>query len=201
MRFLVILFITFVSGFVCRAQTETITSEARFRVERNGDRIGFLSISCKRDGERVTYSLTSDVSVEFLFDIDIEERIVDVFESGSLFSSSHKRFVNGVLKSEHSVHREPEGYRAMDRHDDLNVLEGDITCTVLSIYFQEPEDGERAYSHNYRRMLRLESSGAHRYVVELPNGLTTRYSYREGLLQEVESGNYLGTVRFVREEL
>jgi hypothetical protein len=174
-------------------QTRTIN----FHVERGGERIGTLSVLQKVSKHRTTYTLSSDVEVEFLFNIQVTEKITDVFEDGYLLSSSHQRYVNGVLKVDQSVHRGGVGYLVVDQGDRMKQLEDGIEQSILTLYFQEPTHGTMVYSQNFRRMLRLEEIGAHRYSVELPNGTTTTFSYEEGVLTKVQSDTYVGDVKFL----
>lgn len=176
---------------------EDETREINYDVLRGGDKIGTLSVLQKVCKQRTTYTLSSDVEVEFLFNIQVSEKITDVFEDGSLLMSSHQRYVNGVLKVDQSVQRGGVGYRVVDQGDRMKELGDGIEVSILSLYFQEPTDGTPVYSQNFRRMLRIEESGSHRYSIELPNGTTTTYYYEEGALIKVQSDTYVGEVKFL----
>lgn len=176
---------------------EDETRKITYDVLRGGDKIGTLSVLQKVSKQRTTYTLSSDVEVEFLFNIQVSEKITDVFEDGYLLTSSHQRYVNGVLKVDQSVQRGGVGYRVVDQGDRMKELEDGIEVSILSLYFQEPTDGTLVYSQNFRRMLRIEERGGHRYSIELPNGTTTTYYYEEGALIMVQSDTYVGEVKFL----
>jgi len=177
------------------------TSHLQLVVVHNGDSVGTLLIEQNIQGSQTTYTLTSQVSVDFLFGFLVEEQIVDVFQEGVLVRSSHQRHVNGVLKANHALTRKGEDYHVVDEDNRLRQLHGDILATVVSIYFHEPQQTTWVYSQNYRKLLQMEKAGEGCYRIQLPNGTTSRYRYQSGTLSEVETNTYVGTLKFINKRL
>lgn len=175
------------------------TAVHRFRVLKGDDPVGELRVEQQVTERQTVFVMKSRATFDFLLTIHVEENITDVFENGSLISSSHQRYVNGDLKVNHEVKRNEKGYRVVDHSDRIRELDDSIQSSVLSLYFKEPTDPVLVYSQNFRRLLRVQQTGPHRFRVDLPNGGTTRYTYANGMLVSVESDTYLGTVRFVKE--
>jgi hypothetical protein len=174
-------------------------SKFSFTVMKGTDRVGTLWVEQKIEKHRTTYILTSDVNVDFMFSIRVNENITDVFEEGALVSSSHQRYINGVLKVDHSVRRSDHGYRVVDHSERIKELADSIHDSVLSLYFNEPTQEPWVYSQNFKRMLKVREVSRHCYAIDLPNGTTTKYTYENEILTAVESNTYIGTVRFVRD--
>lgn len=171
-----------------------------FIVQRGNEKIGKLTVVQKNEGDKITYTLTSDVVVQFLFTIQAAENIMDVFENGKLVNSSHQRYVNGTLKADHALQYNGMSYTVIDQDNRVKQIKDQIDQSVLSIYFNEPKDGQQVYSQNFQCMLRVVKTKSHCYAIELPNGTTTTYQYEQGILKQVISDTYWGSIKFTNEK-
>mgnify|MGYP007000749134 CR=1 FL=1 len=182
-------------------KTPKDTTHLKFDVVHNGDSVGSLLIEQRIHGNQTTYTLTSNVSVQFLFEFLVEEQIIDVFNEGVLEHSSHQRHVNGVLKATHALTRKADKYQVVDKDNHFHQIQDKILATVVSIYFDEPLQVEKVYSQNYRKLLQLEKTGAGCYQIHLPNGTSSKYRYRLGVLTEVETNTHIGTIKFINKSI
>ncbi|MCE7862051.1 MAG: hypothetical protein DYG99_00770 [Bacteroidetes bacterium CHB5] len=176
-------------------------SRLQLAVVHNGDSVGSLLIEQRVHGNKTTYTLTSQVSVQFLFQFLVEEQIVDVFNDGLLVHSSHQRHINGVLKATHALTRKADKYQVVDKDNRFYQLNEKILATVVSIYFHEPNQGQWVYSQNYKKLLPLEKTGEGCYRIQLPNGTTSKYRYLSGVLSEVETNTHIGTLKFINKHI
>lgn len=180
--------------------TSNSVSKRHFVVQRGNAKIGELTVTEKKVNEKVTYALTSDVLVQFLFTIQVRESIKDVFEHDRLVHSSHQRYVNGALKIDHILQHNGINYTMVDKDKRTAQLNDPIERSTLSIYFSEPKDGQQIYSQNFQCMLRITKTGNHCYAIELPNGSTTTYQYEQGILKQVISDTTWGSIIFIYEK-
>ncbi len=168
-----------------------------FVVLKGSERLGTITISQQIDANRITYILRSDVNVDFIFSLNILEKITDVFENGTLSSSTHQRYINGVLKSSNSLSKHGNEYLVVSSNDKVKRLNDYIPTSVLSLYFNEPGSDGWIYSQNHRQLVRLRKTSDHHYCIDLPQGGVTCYTYQNGKLNKVESKTPLGMVKFV----
>lgn len=175
-------------------------SKHHFTVQRDNEKIGKLTVVQKNEGNKVTYTLTSAVAVQFLFTIQVTESIKDIFENGKLINSTHQRYVNGTLKVDRTLQHNGIDYTVVDSKDRDKQIKDEIERSVLSIYFNEPKDGQWIYSQNFKCILRIVKTGSHCYAIKLPNGTTSTYQYDRGLLTQVVSDTYWGNIKFIYEK-
>jgi len=168
-----------------------------FLVYKGADPVGTLRVSQLIESERITFILVSDVSIDLIVEFNIEETIKDVFEKGCLQSSNHTRYVNKTLRANNTLVRSERGYKITDSDAVVKHVNEDIRVTVLSLYFDEPVSGQLAYSENFRELVTLQKVAEHTYTVELPNGNTTTYYYKDDKMQSVVSQTRFGIIKFV----
>lgn len=168
-----------------------------FLVYKGADQIGKLHIIQLIEPNRITYTLTSDVSIDLIVEFNIEETIKDVFEKGHLQSSVHTRYVNGTLKEKNTLDKVDNGYKLMDRDGSEKHLKQVIKGSVLSLYFVEPIFDRLVYSENFQQLVELQKTASHTYSVKLPNGSVTTYSYKDSKMDSVVSQTRFGVIKFL----
>jgi hypothetical protein len=139
------------------------------------------------------------------------------FYSGSFYSEN--LFQNGTLKSSFIEHRVngkqkektttlstiPQRYqidfsttsRKADKSRDLAL---NINHTITSLYYEEPLNLTAVYSERYGQMCNVAKAGNDRYVMNLPNGKRSLYTYNAGVCQEVETELAGVKIRIVKKE-
>lgn len=178
---------------------EHVADKQYFSVWRGDDKVGTLTTWQRKEGSRTAYYLCSNVEFNLLWSVKVNEQITEIFENGNLQTSSHLRHVNDDLRVSNQVVTCANGYQISNIHNEITRLVEAIPFSVLSLYFHEPLDQQRAYSQSHRQFVTLRETKQHVFRIDLPNGAVTTYSYHDGLLQQVESKSYVGTIRFVRD--
>lgn len=168
-----------------------------FLVYKGPNQIGTLRISQLVESNRITYTLTSDVSIDLIVEFNIEETIKDVFEKGYLKSSTHTRYVNETLRANNTLVRLDSVYKITDSETAVKYIREKIQVSVLSLYFEEPVSGQLIYSENFRELVKLKKVAEHTYSVELPNGNITTYYYKNNQIQSVASQTRFGIIKFI----
>lgn len=179
-----------------RAST-TEYNTLKFLVFKGADQIGTLDISQLIESSRITYTLTSDVSIDLIVEFNIEETIKDVFEKGYLKSSTHTRYVNETLRANNTLIRLDSVYKITDSDAAVKYIKENIRVSVLSLYFEEPVPGQFIYSENFRELVKLKEVAEHTFTVELPNGNITTYYYKNNRIQSVSSQTRFGIIKFI----
>lgn len=186
-------------GFICSAFrfTDVGLTELQFQVLRNDDAVGTLTIAKVLEADRTTYTLSSDVLVDLVYTIQVSEKISDVFRSGVLQTSSHQRHINGTCRARHLLTQQGDTYQIVNDQNRIRTLSGPIQSSVVSIYFHEPAESMWVYSQNFQKMVFMEKTGQHCFRITLPNGNVSNYTYQGGVVKEVVTNTFIGTLRFV----
>lgn len=170
----------------------------QFRVEMQGRTIGMLSTSQIIENNRITYLLHTGVKIDVVINVAVTENISDVFEYDTLVKSVQKRTVNDKVKSNNTLQKTRTGYQLVNASQESSQLNEHITQSVLSLYYEEPADGDRVYSEHFQQVLTIQKSGVGKYCLELPNGSSSTYTYMKQKLQQVESQTSWGRITFIR---
>jgi hypothetical protein len=178
--------------------TSKQVNQQQFKVVMQGKNIGMLSTSQIIENSRITYLLHSSVKLEVLVKVSITENISDAFEHDVLVKSIQKRTVNDKVKSDNILQKNETGYQLINTSGEITQLTASITQSILSLYYEEPTDGDLVYSENFQQILPVQKIGQGKYCLELPNGNTSTYIYEKGKLQQVESQTIWGKVVFTR---
>ncbi|SDG20413.1 hypothetical protein SAMN04487996_11660 [Dyadobacter soli] len=156
---------------------------ATFDVVMAGHTIGSVKVLQHDGAERLLRKrIEAEFSVPFYTGSFVSE---NRFENGALHSSSTEQIVNGKRR-EHTVTT-----RVASQHYRFDLAEKSapaskrdiaepIAYTITGLYYQEPTQVQAVYSEKFGAMCRIRKIENGSYVVQLPNGKESVYSYRDG---------------------
>jgi hypothetical protein len=184
---------------VSMSNTEIKPCEFAFKVYRGNNHIGQLTSSEMIEGNKSTYTLNYDVKIDVLLTIKIIENITSVFQDKKMLTSVQTRFVNGNAKVKNIVYWKDGIYTLKNKENESNYLKNSIYASISTLYIKEPVNMTAVYSESYQKLIALKKLPANKYSIVLPDGNSSTYSYKNGILVEVNSKTNWGNLRFVKE--
>ena len=166
----------------------------QFEVFHNNQKVGVIYISRTVYDDTLNYQLYSDVTIEGIVKVRIEESISNVYVQGYLHSASHHRNIHNISDQYNQIWRDQHGYHSSTgkwkhSHDP-------IRNSVLQLYFEEPNQVPIVYSEQSQNLITLNKTGQQQYRVTQPNGNYADYLYTSTGLQTVHSVTQWGEVTF-----
>ena len=164
----------------------TAQENLRYNITRNGERIGWTSISKITDGENVRIILQSEVKTKFLFRFNVQATEEVTLQSGVITHTAQYRKMNGDVKENKEMRFTVNGYEVHKGTKLERLPFTTLNANVLSLYFQEPVKVTEVYSDKFQKMIRVQSLGNGKYKLTLPDGNSSIYHYRNGNCVRVE---------------
>jgi hypothetical protein len=179
--------------------TEIKPNEISFKVYRGKNHIGKLTSAESIENGKTTYTLNYDVKIDVLLSIKIIENMTSVFQDKKMLTSVQTRFINGTAKVKNTAYWKDGMYTMKNKDDELTYIKSNIYANICNLYSKEPLNIAEVYSESYQQLIPLKKIEPNKYSIELPDGNTSIYSYKNGLLQEVVSNTNWGNLRFIRD--
>jgi hypothetical protein len=178
----VLLLVTFIFSLSSQSQKWS----RNYKILRNGNTVGTLRFTESSSDSLNYLQLESDVKTRFIigFTVHAEERAV--YCHGILLLSSIYRALNGNEKANKQHRAENNRYviRAGKNAEVSKIYP--ITYNMLSLYSKEPVNISSVYSDTFEISLKIQKADGHKYKIDLPDGSYNCYSYKDGILNEVE---------------
>lgn len=181
------------SVFTDLKSTETRTYTVYFQSKD----VGTLTVKKITEEKNISYSLQSNVKINFLTDYNIDESISEEFNNGKLNTSNHSRKVNKDIKADNKITWVSTKYVVTDCGKKCKDITNKITATAVSIYFFEPGNDLDVYSQNYKSVVKMKKNKASEFQMNLPENKKATYKYVAGKVHTVESSTLFGAVKFV----
>lgn len=159
--------------------------------------VGTLTVKKITEGKNISYSLESNVKINFITDYNIVESISDEFNNGKLNESKHSRLVNKDVKADNKIIWASTKYVVTDCGKKCKDITDKITATAVSIYFLEPTNDVDVYSQNYKSVVKMKKNKTSEFQMNLPENKKATYKYVAGKVHTVESNTLFGSVKFV----
>ncbi len=169
-----------------------------YKVVNNGNIIGWVKIQKNNNGNASSIVLTSEVKRRIIFLLTVEERQDAYFDGGGMTTSSIYRKVNDNVKMNQQTIYKGNYYEIKNPKKSERVVLQQIKYNLLSMYIREPVNIDKVYSETFMRYLAIEPKGKSVYKLNLPDGNTNYYHYKDGICSKVVMEHSLFTIEFVR---
>lgn len=160
----------------------------QYAILKGSDTIGVLNYSRNAVANKVVYKAETNVKVRFIFAFSLNSREESCFKDDVLQYSFIFRKVNGNIKANYSTRLDGNNYIIEDKKENevekLNSYP--ITSSILSLYYNEPEDNTAVYSDSYKKLIIITKLEEHKYKVLMPDGNYNYYYYHNGVCNKVE---------------
>lgn len=178
---------------------QVVSETFSFSIKKGTDSIGYLKTAQLVNGNKIVRTLSSSYDLSFIFDFILIDFTSDVFVNNWLSTSLMKRNINGTEKVHNITRWTGKGYELHKKDEEVTSLPGAVSHAVTSLYFDEPDNYNTVFSAFYQVILTVKKVDTHRYVLELPKGNKSYYTYKNGLLVNIESHIGIATLYFVMD--
>lgn len=162
-------------------------------------KIGDMSVTKTNSEHGDRYILNSESMAKVLFIKQSSKVNFDVlYNSGGLVKSlyiSEKKDDNITTK----VHKEDLLYK-VNSNNTLSNFKENIAFSSILLYFKEPVGVSRIFIERLGAFLPLKKTGTGQYEYLQPDGTTSIYRYKAGVLHEIELKRGIGSV-YIRKSV
>lgn len=169
-----------------------------FNAYLSDDHIGTMTVTRKATPDGYVYTSVTDLTVTYIFSMDLDLSYYAHYVNGQLTSTSFKYQRNH--KTKETVRGEISGgtYKTYfdDRTEtvDLSAVQQSLTAA----YFDEPTNLRQVFSERWGVNIRLEPLGNRRYKITLPDGKESYMTYANGQCRESKIVSGWGDIVFKR---
>lgn len=173
------------------------TEQARFEIIFDDDKIGHVSVSEMKEGDKTIRDLKTVSTAHIIISIHVEtEAKVTRNKNGVIIEGIGYRHANRGSEDVHA-HTQWIGNKKykVNRNGKSWVLDDHpIHYCIADMYFKEPIGKTHVYSNMYGANLTISSMGNGKYHVVTPDKKDSYYTYQNGKLMEVEVSTPVGKV-------
>lgn len=166
------------------------TSKAQFEVVVAGFNIGQVNAEEIKAGEKTQYNIVSEVSFWFFGKVELAVTLHNIFQNSILIESkSHSKTNRGSYHS--YINWSGNQYEVNSttyKFENNKPIEGPISRTSASFYFDEPKDGDQMLSETYGLVSKVNEKTVGVYEVNI-NGNRNQYHYINGELDKIQIQN------------
>ena len=189
-----------VNFFLLAFSIEAQTLRHEYDILKQKEVIGSLTATKKHLSEGFSITIDSRSSISILIDFNVNVYQFNKYRDGKLTDALFLQSLNGRRKVHNTVQRGLNGY-TVEKDGCKISLNNDINYSVASMYFEEPVSIQKVFSENQLTVLSLHKVSNHCYEMQLPDGKTNYYSYRDGMLVHARLSTRFTTVELILKEV
>ena len=193
-------FFSLVSFFFLAFSIEAQTLRHEYDIIKQKEVIGSLTATKKHLSEGFSITIDSRTSISILIDFNVNVYQFNKYHDGKLIDALFIQSLNGRKKVHNTVQWGLNGY-SIEKDGRKISLNNDINYSVASMYFEEPVSIQKVFSENQLTVLSLHKVSNHCYEMQLPDGKTNYYSYRDGMLVHARLSTRFTTVELILKEV
>ncbi|MBC7487323.1 MAG: hypothetical protein H7282_11285 [Cytophagaceae bacterium] len=183
---------------ILNAQNTTIN----FDVIYDGKSIGTLTASKEVAGTKVVKNLRSNTDAKVLMlSVHVESEVHVKTEAEILTSATAYRHANRGAEDIQTTTVKGAGntYDIVKNGEKIQLTHVGIKFCVTDLYFTEPLGITKVYSNTYGTFLNIKYVSKGVYMITLPDGKTTTFTYVNGKLTQAVATMSLGNILFKRK--
>lgn len=168
-----------------------------YSVLRDNKTIGHIHINKTITNDITEYFFESNVKLTFIFSIEVYDRMKVIFKNGQMLQAVLYRTLNGRVKVNNSATWNGQGYTMTNQDHEKNTIKHLINLATANLYYNEPANVNAVFSEKFQKMIPIKHVGNKKYLLDLPNGNKTYYSYCNGVCNLVEAETDWASLKFV----
>jgi hypothetical protein len=168
-----------------------------YSVMKGGETIGHIHIDRTKKNDVTEYFFESTVKLTFIFSIEVYDRMRVIFKGNQMLQAQLYRTLNGKVKVNNSATWNGKSYLMINKDNERSSLQHLIYLTTANLYYLEPANTTAVFSEKFQKMIPVKRVGNKRYLLDLPNGNKTYYSYTNGICSMVEAETDWASLKFV----
>lgn len=168
-----------------------------YTVMKGDDAIGKIHIERTLKNDLTEYFFESNVKLTFIFSIEVYDRMKVVFRGNQMLQAQLYRTLNGRVRVNNLATWNGKTYVMTNKDHESTYIQHLISMTTANLYYNEPANTNAVFSENFQRMVPVKNVGNKKYMLNLPNGNKTYYSYNNGICSMVEAETDWASLKFV----
>ncbi len=152
-----------------------------YKVYQGKQCIGFLNLKKITKDSLVHYSYDLQVKIKVVFSFLLNQNIQETYVKGVLTESIALRKLDGKIKLYNTVQWKEGGYQMGGKDMKSSVFKGDITASLVSMYFTAPIRLNKVLAESFLEMADVKTIKPDAYLVSCVNGNKTTYTYSKGV--------------------
>lgn len=177
--------------------SDTNAESLYYTVMKGDDAIGKIHIERTLKNDLTEYFFESNVKLTFLFSIEVYDRMKVVFRGNQMLQAQLYRTLNGRVRVNNLATWNGKSYVMTNKDHESTYIQHLISMTTANLYYNEPANTSAVFSENFQRMVPVKNVGNKKYMLNLPNGNKTYYSYNNGVCSMVEAETDWASLKFV----
>lgn len=190
-----VLLILFVLSFGTTIFSQT--KKYTYKIIQGGDEVGFLTLTKKDSGLSTFLQMKSEATKKIVFLVTIYELQTAVIEKGQIKFSSVYRKVNSSVKTNKYITATSNGYELYKNGEKEKINLTGIRHNQLTLYYEEPTNFRHVYSDQFEAFLFIKRITENQYQIELPDGNTNNYTYKNGILIRMKLKHTFFSAEFI----
>ncbi|HOZ51106.1 MAG TPA: hypothetical protein PLU17_04570 [Chitinophagaceae bacterium] len=186
------LFLLLIS-FQSNAHSESLS----YSVMKDNKPIGRIHIDRIKTNDMTEYFFESNVKLTFLISIEVYDRMKVIFKGSHMLQAQLYRTLNGKVKVDNYSTWNGKFYNMTNKDNEKKTIKQAINLTTANLYYVEPLNIPYVFSEKFQQMIPIKKAGLRRYMLDLPNGNKTYYSYTNGICSLVEAETDWASLKFV----
>jgi lipopolysaccharide export LptBFGC system permease protein LptF len=174
--------------------------QLRYKIIQGGREVGFLHIQKKDSANSSLIKMESEAKRRIIFLITIYEWQETQLINNRIKYSYIYRKINGDVKSNKTIVKTVNGYEIRKKEAIIKTDFDSITHNQLSLYFEEPVNYFEVYSDQYQSMVKVKKNGTDGYKIDLPDGNTNYYYYKNNTCTRIKLEHSFFSAEFILTE-
>lgn len=194
-----ILFLICISNLQFTEASSYIDTEKNltYTITKNNKTIGEIHIIRSTNNDVTKYFFESNAKANLLFfNINFYDKMSVTFNKNILQEAKLYRTTNNKVKVNNLTTWNGNFYSFFDKNGQNGFINNPILLTTACLYFFEPVNVDSIFSEKFQRMIPIKNAGNKRYVMSLPDGNKTTYSYLNGICSLVEAETDWSVLKF-----
>jgi hypothetical protein len=168
-----------------------------YKVMKGNEIVGEFRIDRVKSNDITEFTSHSIVKVNMLLTIKVTDNMKVSYHGNRLQTAQLYRTLNGMVRVNNSTTWNGSAYYMTNKNKDVTIQNQFIYYSTASLYYFEPTNIPFVFSENFQKMVPVKSIGNRKYMLELPNGNRTSYTYSNGICTMVEAKTDWADIRFV----
>ncbi len=169
----------------------------KYKVVWRGDSVGLIEAYRYDSIGFLVYRIISKIEFRFLGRRTIEMDFESIYSNGSLIRAKSRYSRDSKLRNFSHINFDGSGYRiTIDGKLRDRIEKYRISCSIASIYHNEPFGVSEILSERYGEMSTVKAVKPGHYNVKKPDGRYNIYIFENGICQLVVVDNFFATFYF-----
>jgi hypothetical protein len=166
----------------------SVNAESLFySVMKDNKPIGRIHIERTQKNDLTEYFFESNVKLTFIIGIEVYDRKKVTFKGKQMLQAQLYRTLNGRVRVNNTASWNGSKYQMVNKDHETSYIKHLISLTTANLYYHEPSDATIVFSEKFQKMVPITHVKNRRYLLELPGGNKTYYSYTNGICSMVEA--------------